>query len=169
MKVSVVCHGNIARSQVLHHYLAEYAGRESLDLDLYSCGTATLDAYPNYVSLLDEVRNELRRRGLKGLVHRNVLDDESLQHLLDSDLILVADRDRRKEVLARLGNKGRSQEIILFYEFIGEGQNDFTDTYDAETGAQDPERFASCFDELERIARAAIECIGTTRKQAPRI
>jgi hypothetical protein len=49
--------------------------------------------------------------------------------------------------------------VMLFYEFIGEGQSDFTDTYDASKGAQDPERFSRCFDELERIARVTIEQI----------
>jgi hypothetical protein len=46
---------------------------------------------------------------------------------------------------------------MLFYEYIGEGARDFTDTYDAKKGAQDPVRFARCFDELERIARAVVE------------
>jgi len=169
LKVSIVCHGNIARSQVLQHYLAEHAGRRSMDIDLYSCGTAPLDAYPNADLLLDEVRDELRKRGLNRPVLRNVLDDESLQHLLGSDLILVADSNRRKEVLARLGKKGRSKKIVLFYEFIGEGPKDFTDTYNPKSRAQDPERFSNCFDELERIAQAAIECIQTTGSQPPRI
>ncbi len=159
MKVSIVCHGNIARSQVLHHYLAEYAGRNSLYIELFSCGTAPIDAYPNVDLLLDEVRNELRRRGLNGPLKRDILDEEALQHLTGSDLILVADMDRRQEILSRLGDQAKSKKIMLFYEFIGEGQSDFTDTYDTNKGAQDPERFSRCFDELERIARVTIEQI----------
>lgn len=159
MKISVVCHGNIARSQVLHHYLAEYAGRNSLDIELFSCGTAPVDAYPNVDLLLDEVRNELKRRGLNGSVKRDVLDEEALQHLADSDLILAADMDRKQEIISRLGDRAKSKKVMLFYEFIGEGQNDFTDTYDPNKGAQDPERFSRCFDELERIARVAVEQI----------
>ena len=159
MKISIVCHGNIARSQVLHHYLAEYVGRNSLNIELFSCGTAPIDAYPDVDFLLDEVRNELRRRGLNGPLKRDILDEEALQHLTDSDLILVADMDRRQEILSRLGDRAKSKKVMLFYEFIGEGQIDFTDTYDTNKRAQDPERFSRCFDELERIARVTIEKI----------
>lgn len=159
MKVCIVCHGNIARSQVLHHYLAEYAGRRSLDMDLFSCGTAPREAYPDADLLLAEVETELRKRGLNGPVKRNILDKEALQHLLGSDLILVADRHRRQEVLSRLGDQAQSKKVMLFYEYIGEGRRDFTDTYDTKKGAQDPVRFARCFDELARIARATIEKI----------
>jgi len=162
MKVSIVCHGNVARSQVLHHYLVEYAGRSSLDIDLFSCGTAPIDAYPDVDLLLDEVKNELRRRGLSVPIKRNVIDKESLQHLLSSDLILVADMDRRQEILLLLEDQAKSRNVMLFYEFIGEGQRDFTDTYDANKRAQDPERFSSCFDELERIARVTIEQLQKT-------
>jgi len=162
MKVSTVCHGNVARSQILHHYLAEYAERSSLDIDLFSCGTAPIDAYPGVDLLLDEVKSELRRRGIKGSVKRNVLNEEALEHLLDSDLILVADMDRRQEVLSRLGDQAKFKKVMLFYEYIGEGQSDFTDTYDASKGAQDPERFSRCFDELERIAQVTIEQIQKT-------
>ena len=65
VKVCIICHGNIARSQVLHHYLAEYAGRSALKIDLFSCGTAPIDAYPDADRLLDEVQNELRKKQTK--------------------------------------------------------------------------------------------------------
>lgn len=162
MKVSIVCHGNIARSQILHHYLAEYVDRASLNTDLFSCGTAPIDAYPEFDLLLADVEKELRRRGLKGQVKRNILDEETLQHLVDSDLILVADAARKREILSQLGGQARAERIMLFYEFIGEGRNDFVDTYDADKGAQDPVRFASCFNELERIARLVVEQIKRT-------
>jgi protein-tyrosine-phosphatase len=162
VKITIICHGNIARSQVLYHYLAEYAGRSALDIDLFSCGTAPIDAYPDVDLLLDEVQTELRKRGLNNPVRRNILDKEALQHLLGSDLILVADRSRGQEVLSLLGDQAEPKKVMLFYEYIGEGQNDFTDTYDTNKGAQDPERFSSCFNELERIARATIEQIQKT-------
>lgn len=162
MKISIVCHGNIARSQVLHHYLAEYADRASLNTDLFSFGTAPIDAYPDVDRLLADVQRALRKRGLKGFVKRNILDEEALQHLVDSDLILVADAERKQEILSRLGVQAQARKVMLFYEFIGEGQNDFIDTYDANKGAQDPERFAGCFNELERIAKLAVEQIQRT-------
>jgi len=137
--------------------MAEYANRASLRIDLFSCGTAPLDAYPGIDHLLADVQRELRRRGLNGRVKRNILDEEALQHLVGSDLILVADTDRMNEILARLRDQAQTKKVMLFYEFIGEGQKDFVDTYDASKGVQDPERFANCFDELERIAKLAIE------------
>lgn len=159
MKVSIICHGNIARSQILHQYLAEYAGKDSFDIDLFSCGTAPIDAYAEVESLLSDVQNELTKRGLKGIVKRDILDEKAEQHLADSYFILVADNDRKQEVLSRLGDKIKEEKIMLFYEFIGEGKNDFIDTYDANIGAQDPERFSRCFDELERVAGLVFERI----------
>ncbi len=159
MKVSIVCHGNVARSQVLHHYLAEYANRVSLRIDLFSCGTAPIDAYPDIERLLADVERELRRRGVNGPVKRNILDKAALQRLVESDLVLVADTERMTEVESRLADQALTGKIMLFYEFIGEGQNDFVDTYDASKGTQDPQRFARCFDELERIAKLTIEQI----------
>ncbi len=162
MKISVICHGNIARSQILHHYLDDYANRASFNIDLFSCGTAPLDAYPQSDRLLAEVQSELRSRGLKGSVKRNILDKETQQHLVESDLILVADTTRRQELLSRLGEQIHARKVMLFYEFIGEGQKDFIDTFDAKKGAQDPQRFASCFSELERIAKLTVEKIQRT-------
>ena len=159
MKITVVCHGNIARSQVLHHYLAGYANRASLSLDLFSCGTATQETYPDADRLLAEVRTELERRGVKTQVQRNIIDNEATQQLIDSDVILAADQNRQRELQVLLGNQVAPEKIMLFYEFIGEGSHDFVDTYDAKKGAQDPERFAKCFNELERIARLAVEQI----------
>ncbi|MBT3274411.1 MAG: sulfatase-like hydrolase/transferase [Spirochaetales bacterium] len=162
MKVSFVCHGNIARSQVLHQYMAKYASVIPLNIDLFSCGTAARDTYPNADILLNEVRMELRKRGLHGPVERNVLDDEAVRHLIDSDLILVADMARKKEVLSRLGDLAAAENVALFYEYIGEGRSDFVDTYNRTKAAQDPARFAQCFDELERIAQVALKKIQET-------
>lgn len=156
MKISTVCHGNVARSQVLHHYLREFAAKASLELDLFSCGTAPVDAFPDIDRMLAEVQTEMTRRGLSGAVVRNILDEEARQHLVTSDLILVADRERREELMALLDGQLQPEKVQLFYEFIGEGRKDFVDTYDAEKGAQDPERFAGCFDELERIAQRTV-------------
>lgn len=159
MKFSLVCHGNIARSQILNHYLAEHALRASLKIELFSCGTAPREAYPEAERLLIEVRNELKRRGLKTHVERTTLDDEAKHHLANSDLILAADENRRRELITRLGDLIAPEKVMLFYEYMGEGSHDFVDTYDAQKGAQDPVRFAKCFDELERIARRIVERI----------
>lgn len=86
VKISTVCHGNIARSQVLHHYLVDQAQRAGLAVEVFSCGTAPVDAYPQADRLLAEVQGELNRRGLDARVRRDVLDDEtSRQRLADSD------------------------------------------------------------------------------------
>jgi protein-tyrosine-phosphatase len=162
VKISLICHGNIARSQILHHYLDDYADKASLDLDLFSCGTAPMEAYPDSDDLLADVQAELNRRGLNASVKRNVLDAEAQQHLTDSDVVLVADANRKQEVLSLLAGKIPTQSVMLFYEFIEEGPKDFVDTYDADRGAQDPARFAGCFDELERIAQLSVERIQRT-------
>lgn len=159
MKISIVCHGNVARSQVLHLYLRELADEAALPLDLFSCGTAPVDAYPDIDRMLEEVQRELHRRGLNRTVVRHILDAESRQHLVKSDLVLVADGERRQELISRLEGQLQAEKTMLFYEFIGEGRRDFVDTYDAERGGQDPELFAKCFDELERIAKRAMEKI----------
>jgi protein-tyrosine-phosphatase len=70
MKISVVCHGNIAGSQILHHYLVEYAKRASFPLAVFSCGTAPREAYPDADKLLAEVRTELERRGIASHVEQ---------------------------------------------------------------------------------------------------
>ena len=163
MKISFICHGNIARSQILHRYVAAYANKASLDLDLFSCGTAPREFYPEADRLLADVQSELGKRGLKESVKRDILDEAALPHLLRSDFILVADDKRRQEVLAWLGESAQAQKVMLFYQFIGEGQKDFVDTYDANKGAQDPERFARCFNELERIAKLTVEKIQAAR------
>ena len=165
MKICVICHGNVARSQILHHYLDDYADKASLSIDLFSCGTAPLDAYPDIDRMLAEVQIELKRRGLKGSVRRNILDKEARQHLVDSDLVLVADSERKQEVISRLGDEIQVQKVKLFYDFIGEGQNDFVDTYDSDKGTQDPERFSNCFNELERIAKLAVQQIQRTTER----
>lgn len=156
MKICTVCHGNIARSQILHQYLTHHAAGASVNLDLFSCGTAPWDTYPDVDRLLDDVRAELRRRGVVEDVRRNVFDDEAQQRLIDADLVLVADAERKQEVVSRLDGRIDASRVMLFYEFIGEGPKDFVDTYDADQGAQDPERFANCFDELERIAKRVV-------------
>ncbi|MCF7688535.1 MAG: hypothetical protein K9M98_02060 [Cephaloticoccus sp.] len=159
MKLSFVCHGNIARSQILHSYVAHHAAKASLELDLFSCGTAAREFYPEADRLLSDVESELHQRGLQVSLKRAVMDEPALQHLLRSDFILVADEKRRQEVLVRLGASAQTQRVNLFYQFIGEGRKDFVDTYDADEGAQDQERFARCFDELERIAILTVEKI----------
>ena len=162
MKISVICHGNIARSQILHHYLERYAQDAGTDVDVFSCGTASAETYPNAQQLLLEVQNMLRLRGLDVVARRNVLNNEALSRLSESDLVLVADEERRREVLSRMEEFSREThtgKVYLFYEYIGEGSKNFTDTYDPSLGAQDPARFNRCFDELERIARSVIHRI----------
>ena len=160
MKITIVCHGNIARSQVLHHYVEKFAAESGVDLDVYSCGTAPIDIYPNPEELLADVEEELSRRGLHAKVARNILDEETRKHLHRSDYILVADHKRKADLLGFLDGNEAVRRIRLFYEFIGEDAKDFVDTYDAEAGTQNTERYESCFDELERIARKVVLTVG---------
>ena len=159
MKITLVCHGNIARSQVLHHYIAKCASEDGISLDVFSCGVAPWKAYPNAEGLLEEVRRELQRRGVEGRVARNVLDAAAVAELATSDVILAADRAVRDEVLKVLTREEDRERVSLFYEYIGEGTVDFVDTYDRDANAQDPARFGGCFDELERIAKKVVQAV----------
>ena len=69
---------------------------------------------------------------------------------------MTIEDDRKKDILERVGNK---IPIYKFYEFVGEKDKDFEDTYDYEKRCQDPVRFEKCFDELERIARKSLNKI----------
>ena len=159
MKFSLVCHGNIARSQVLHHYLNKYALAAGLELEVFSCGTAPEEAYPNAAELLEQVQNELQKRGIEGKVQRTVLDAVARAELKSSDIILVADKTIKEDVEKIIGEYLEPQKIVLFYEYIGAGKKDFVDTYDAETKAQDVARFAHCFAALECIAEQVVQTI----------
>lgn len=152
MLLSIVCHGNIARSQVLHHCLDKAVKEKGLRVAVYSCGTTSEDSYSGVEGLLADVQQELHSRGFDGQVKRDWWTKHSEKRLLESDIVLAADKDRRHDILMRLAGRIDPGRVHLFYEFIGEGERDFVDTYDQTRGAQDPDRFLSCFDELERIA-----------------
>ena len=159
MKIGLACHGNIARSQILHHYLVQYAAEAGLALEVFSCGTAPRGAYPHAADLLAQVQRELDRRRVKGRVLRHVLDQAALNELEGADHVLVADRAVQADILPLFKRAADREKLCLFYEFIGEGGRDFADTYDPDTSAQDPTRFSACFDELARIAGRVVERI----------
>ena len=159
LRIAVICHGNIARSQTLHHYLTRELAQLQIPADIFSCGTATSQSYSQDKELLAEVQQNLTARGLDVIVERTCWSDQATQRVADSDIVLVADRNRRAEVLKRTGMP--PERVHLFYEFIDEGPKDFTDTFDRKTGKQDPTRFAQCFDELQRIAELTADRIKT--------
>jgi len=159
MRISMVCHGNIARSQVLQRFLDQSLRQRGVPAELYSCGTAPREAYPDEDALLADVQRELSSRGLCATVERTCWSKEAAKTIEQSDIILVADEDRRRDILTRTGVN--PAKVHLFYGFIGEGAKDFVDTYDSAKGRQDPDRYRACFDELKRIADLAadrIEC-----------
>ena len=39
VRIGLVCHGNIARSQILHHYLQRTIKEENIEARIFSCGT----------------------------------------------------------------------------------------------------------------------------------
>ncbi|MEZ4754921.1 MAG: hypothetical protein R3A13_11560 [Bdellovibrionota bacterium] len=161
MKISVVCHENIARSQVLGHYLEHFLKENKLDsiITVFSCGTTLKpNQYGNENERLKQVAERLKELGLDVQINRNCWNDETAKELKTSDLILAADSERRSDIVTRLGSEVENK-TFLFYEFIEEGSKDFTDTYDSAKGAQDPERFDKSFAELKRIAEVLIEKI----------
>ena len=161
-RIALVCHGNIARSQILHHYLVEALCRRGLDVDVFSCGTAPKDTYPSAPELLAEVQAELHRRGLKVTVERTPWSEAAADQLSACDWVLAADHNRQADILARTGLV--PNRVQLFYAFIGEGEKDFADTYDLALGRQDAERFARCFDELQRIAEQIAQRLARDRE-----
>ena len=162
----MVCHGNIARSQVLHHYLQRSLIQLGVEADLFSCGTVPADAYTHADELLRDVQAQLDRRGLKAIVERTPWSAEAAEVVRRSDIVLAADEARRQDVLSRTGID--PTRVFLFYEYIGEGSRDFVDTFDHGKGRQDPDRYAGCFDELERIAQRAASRISATLAGAGR-
>ncbi len=155
-KIGVVCYGNIARSQILGIYLDRLLKEEGLNIEVYSVGTAPYEAYPDTPIRIKEVEEKLKERGINVKPKRNYWNEKARKKLEISDIILVADEDRKKDIPERLGDK---IPIYKFYEFIGEQDKDFEDTYDYEKRCQDPVKFERCFDELERIARKAADKI----------
>ncbi|MSP12605.1 MAG: hypothetical protein EXR62_06570 [Chloroflexi bacterium] len=155
LHVAIVCHGNIARSQVFHRYLESLARAQGLDVTFFSCGTAPHEAYPQADLLLRQVQETLHARGIAGKIERTPWSDAAAAMVRQADVILVADRERRAELLDRLGEEVRDR-MYLFYEFIAEGSQDYVDTYDPTKGAQDPARFDQLFTEMERMARQAL-------------
>jgi protein-tyrosine-phosphatase len=150
LKVSIICCGNIARSQALHHYLEREINNLGLKVDLFSCGTAPRQAYPDELKLCAEVQKELSDRGLKVHIRRTVWSAEAAEKIKASEIILAADTDRKRDILQRTGID--ADRVHLFYEYADEGCKDFTDTFDEQLNKQDPELFGQCFSELERLA-----------------
>lgn len=159
-QIGVVCYGNIARSQVLGIYLKKFLNDEGINnVRVYSVGTAPYEAFPDTPVLIREVGEKLKERGVNSTPRRNSWTEESRKELGLSDIILVADEKRKKEVMGRLGYKITRDCVYTFYQFIGEGEKGFEDSYDYEKRRQDPVKFGKIFDELERIAKKAAERI----------
>ena len=153
MQVYIVCHGNIARSQVMSVYLRRRLAEMKAEATVSSCGIASKDAYPNEAQLLAEVRHALRRRGVHETLERTCWGKVTADAILACDLVLAADSSIKRAIIERTGIC--PSRVCLFYEYIGEEPKDFVDTYDHEQGKQDEERFSKLFDELERIASLA--------------
>lgn len=151
-QVGVVCYGNIVRSQILGKYLSIFL--RDIGIEVYSIGTAPYGVYPDTPIRIKEVEERLRKRGINVQVKRNHWTEEGERKLRLSDIILVADGGRKRDILERLGLEVATK-LYKFYEFISEEDKDFEDTYDYEERCQDHIKFDRCFDELERVARKA--------------
>ncbi len=159
-QVGVVCYGNIARSQILGIYLDKSLKDIGISgIRVYSVGTAPYEAFPNTPVLIKEVEEKLKERGVNFKPRRNHWTEESRRKLELSDIVLVADENRKRDVIDRIGDKIPRDRIYTFYQFIGEGEKGFEDSYDYEKRRQDPVKFGKIFDELERIAKKAAEKI----------
>eukprot|EP01050_Picozoa_sp_SAG11_P018340 SAG11_NODE_2755_length_3007_cov_4.405777_1_plen_283_part_00 len=164
-KVEVVCHGNIARSQVFAHFLERWAHARQVPLVVGSCGVAEEDAYGGWRALIDETERRLGAATPPGLplpqLTRDYWTPAVASRLRDATLILAADSSIEQELLRLLEKTSRLDPppIRLFREFCGDGRVDFIDTYDRNKGAQDAARYDNCFVELEFMAEVAIRRI----------
>lgn len=160
MRVFVVCHGNIGRSQVLSIYLRNRLSELAVQATVCSCGIAPEDAYPDEARLLAEVQQELSRRGIREAVSRTSWSQTAADAIAACDLVLAADRSVKRAIIDR--TTICPSKVFLFYEYVGEGDKDCADTYDPEKGKQDEQRFLAIFDELERIANMTAQSIQST-------
>jgi protein-tyrosine-phosphatase len=149
---SLVCYGNILRSQVLEQYLIHHAVQRQIELKTFSAGIAGKEEFPDEDCLYEEISFELEKRGIPHLLHRNPWDSKVEEHISSSDLVICADKHVKETVLFRMNNRINSNKVKTFYEAVFEGEKEFEDTYDYENKRQDPVRFKKAFDELERIA-----------------
>ena len=97
-QIGLVCYGNIARSQVLGIYLKKCFGEEGLNIRVYSVGTAQYKKFPNTPQLLKEVEGKLKERKIYIKPKRNCWSKSAETELKKSDIILAADKERKKEV-----------------------------------------------------------------------
>ncbi len=156
--IEVVCHGNIARSQVFAHCLDAHARACRIPLAVSSCGVAEEAAYPHWPGLVAETEHRLAAVTPPGVpppkIERDWWSPSVAARLLQSTLILAADASIRSELGTKLGPA--APPVLLFYEVSGGGTRDFVDTFDSTTGAQDPERYNNCFATLESMAAQVI-------------
>ncbi len=148
----VICYGNILRSQVLEQYLRYYAEKYELNIEFSSAGIANQDEFPNTNILLEEIRQELHKRGIPCALNRNTWDNVVEAKIESADIVICADSSVKATVLKRMNSRIDKEKVFTFYGMISEGEIDFEDTYDYEKKRQDPIRFKNAFDELDRIA-----------------
>jgi len=156
---TIVCYGNILRSQVLEQYIRHHARLRGLSIRVDSAGIADPDEFPDRDRLFGEISRELNKRSIGHSLHRNPWSDEVEMTIMESTHVFCADLHVKETVLKRMRDDFDKSKVMSFYEAINEGEQDFEDTYDYELKRQDPVRFRNAFDELERIAIAMVDSL----------
>ena len=128
--VAVVCHGNIARSQVFAHFLDARARACQVPLAVSSCGVAEEAAYAGWEALLAETERRLvaatpPSRPAPQLT-RNYWTPQVAEQLRGAKVILAADASIKADLNAKLG--AAAPPILLFYELSKGVTKDFVDT-----------------------------------------
>jgi protein-tyrosine-phosphatase len=154
---TIVCYGNILRSQVLEQYLRHHSSALGIALTIHSAGVAGPEEFPDRDKLFSDISKELSIRSIGHKLQRNPWDADVRKTLSDSTAIFCADKNVKATVLDRMDGKIDSKKVYTFYEAINEGEKDFEDTYDYENHRQDPIRFEKAFNELERISLKILE------------
>ncbi|MCK5811643.1 MAG: hypothetical protein KAG94_01975 [Clostridiales bacterium] len=149
----IICYGNILRSQVLEQYLRYYSKQWDLTIEFYSAGISESDEFPNTKKLLTEIYKELQSRNIPCSLQRNAWNKDVETEIISSVLVICADNKVKSTILERMHLRINREKVFTFYEAISEGDIDFEDTYDYEKKRQDPDRFHTAFNELDRIAQ----------------
>ena len=162
---TIVCYGNILRSQVLEQYIRHHARLRGLSIKINSAGIASPDEVPDRERRFDEISKELKKRSIGHVLHRNPWSDVVERTIMEATTVFCADLHVKETVLERMGDSFDKSKVMSFYEAINEGEQDFEDTYDYELKRQDPVRFRNAFDELERIAIAMVDSLAKVNNE----
>lgn len=119
MKVLFVCTGNSCRSPMAAAIFEKMAKEQGLNVEVKSCGTATLPGLPASKPAVDV----LRREGIDISAHKAVPIDSQLVNW--ADLILVMEERHRQQIIEDYPHC--KEKVFLLTEFANQEKRDIID------------------------------------------